>query len=189
MNITFNEWLRQRDVDLYNELSEGILDTAKSAFHTGKMAYGTARSAIDTTGKALGTAKSAWDTPGKVIGTKARNYAAAGALGAAALGQAMSGYPHEVEMVAKHNNMTPQAAYNLYQNSPNVFKMQLTLANSHDAVKNAESLLDKNNSYGSLKNKDSLNTGKPDATMPKNNKSTRPESPLDTEFNKIMKNK
>ena len=48
MNITFNEWLRQRDVDLYNELSEGILDTANSALHTGKMAYGTARSAIDT---------------------------------------------------------------------------------------------------------------------------------------------
>lgn len=111
--ISFKEYLQARDEEMFNEINfQDITDFGKNAYKVGK---------------------NAWTGAGNLVGKKARNYAAAGLLGAGALAYGMSGNP-DAELVSKHNNITSAQAVQMQQEDPSQFKMLVNLARTREKV-------------------------------------------------------
>jgi hypothetical protein len=151
MIIQFNEWLRIRDENLYQELNA---QDVWSGIKTGANAVKTG----------VNAAKAGWDATGKTIGNKARNYATAGLLGAGALTYGLSGGDPNVEFLAKYNNTTPQQIQQLKQEDPGHYKTLLMMAKTDKKMVNLQGDMDKQFGIKSkLEPKDGFNWQAPDS--------------------------
>lgn|SRR5690606_25750443 len=134
--MSFNEWLKTKDEHLYAEI------TAQDVW-----------SGIKTGAR---TAKSAWDTTGKAIGKKARNVAAGTALGVGALAAGLSGNP-DVELVARHNNMTPVQVKQIQQSDPQHYNFLLQIAKTSRDAHSLKQNIDKQLGLNQPEPKDGYN--------------------------------
>jgi hypothetical protein len=112
--ISFDEWLKNRDENLYSEISMSDIGSGIK--------------------KGYNVAKDAWKGAGKLVGKKARNATAAVLLGGSLLAHSMSGYSDDVNKVAAHNRITPAAAYQLQQDDPNLFKGLAAAAQAREKI-------------------------------------------------------
>jgi hypothetical protein len=114
-NLQFNEWLENRDPELYSEV-----DWRGLAEKGGKLGMAGARMGGKLGMAGAGLAKKGWDGASDKVRRTAKQAALGGAIGVAALG-GFSGDPG-IDLVSKHTNMPAAQVQQMKETDPTQYQ-------------------------------------------------------------------